>query len=262
MLLMRQPYGRAIASTITYAHPSWYASHGFLVVVQDVRGKGDSGGEFGGFAQEAADGADSIRWARQLEGSNGQVGCYGFSYQGLTQLLSDDPTAIPDCLAPAMTGLNECCDWAVTGGAHWWALGLGWGLQLAAQRCQRRGDGSGWRAIRRSLETGSFLEEGLELLERHDPEGMARRWLLEPANGNWPCHRPPPTLLRQPMLLIGGWWDPPPGRDPGPLGPIPPRRRPAHPADRRLEPYQLAGGHRSAATGLLPTPSAAPAPAP
>ena len=208
VLLMRQPYGRAIASTITYAHPSWYASHGFQVVVQDVRGKGDSGGEFGGFAQEAADGADSIRWARQLEGSNGQVGCYGFSYQGLTQLLSDDPTAIPDCLAPAMTGLNECCDWAMTGGAHWWALGLGWGLQLAAQRCQRRGDGSGWRAIRRSLETGSFLEEGLGLLERHDPEGMARRWLLEPANGNWPCHRPPPTLLRQPMLLLGGWWDP------------------------------------------------------
>ncbi|MEY3962940.1 MAG: hypothetical protein RLZZ106_195, partial [Cyanobacteriota bacterium] len=39
---MRQPYGRAIASTVTYAHPQWYAQHGFAVVVQDVRGRGDS----------------------------------------------------------------------------------------------------------------------------------------------------------------------------------------------------------------------------
>ena len=36
-LLMRQPYGSRIASTVTYAHPAWWASHGFLVVVQDVR---------------------------------------------------------------------------------------------------------------------------------------------------------------------------------------------------------------------------------
>ena len=32
VLLMRQPYGREIASTVTYAHPSWWASNGYLVV--------------------------------------------------------------------------------------------------------------------------------------------------------------------------------------------------------------------------------------
>lgn len=210
VLLMRQPYGRAIASTITYAHPSWYAAHGFLVVVQDVRGRGASEGEFRGFAQEAADGADTIRWARQLEGSNGQLGCYGFSYQGLTQLLSDDPVAIPDCLAPAMTGLDERGDWASEGGAHWWALGLGWGLQLAAQRCQRLGDGPGWQAIRSSLTSGSFLQDGLDLLARHDPAGMAYRWLQQPAEppSGAVAHQPPAALLARPMLLIGGWHDP------------------------------------------------------
>ena len=65
-LLMRQPYGRAIASTVTYAHPSWYAQHGFVVVVQDVRGRGESEGNFQGFAQEASDGADAVRWVRKL----------------------------------------------------------------------------------------------------------------------------------------------------------------------------------------------------
>ena len=45
-LLMRQPYGKEIASTVTYAHPAWWASHGYLVVIQDVRGQGESGGVF------------------------------------------------------------------------------------------------------------------------------------------------------------------------------------------------------------------------
>ncbi|MFQ6537387.1 MULTISPECIES: CocE/NonD family hydrolase [Aphanothece] len=210
VLLMRQPYGRAIASTVTYAHPSWYAAHGFLVVVQDVRGQGDSEGAFGGFAQEARDGADTLRWARQLEGSNGRLGCYGFSYQGVTQLLSDAPEAMPDCLAPAMAGCDERLHWASSGGAHWWSLGLGWGLQLAAQRCRRDGDGAGWAAIRQSLASGTFPTEGAALLKRHDPEGMAQRWLaLDPAVPEaWPRHEPQPGIWQRPMLLIGGWHDP------------------------------------------------------
>jgi putative CocE/NonD family hydrolase len=41
-LLMRQPYGRDIASTVVYAHPIWFARHGYNVVIQDVRGRGGS----------------------------------------------------------------------------------------------------------------------------------------------------------------------------------------------------------------------------
>ena len=209
-LLMRQPYGRAIASTVTYAHPRWYADHGFLVVVQDVRGQGDSEGAFGGFAQEAADGADCLRWLRALPACNGRVGSYGFSYQGLTQLLSDDPEALPDCLAPAMAGADERLHWASSGGAHWWALGLAWGLQLAAQGCRRRGDGAGWQELRRSLDSGRFLEEGPELLQRHDPGGMALGWLRRDAAraADWRRHPLPKALAQRPMLLIGGWHDP------------------------------------------------------
>ncbi|MCP9774707.1 CocE/NonD family hydrolase [Cyanobium sp. WAJ14-Wanaka] len=213
-LLMRQPYARAIASSVTYAHPAWYAQHGFLVVVQDVRGRGDSGGDFQGFTQEARDGADTISWLRQLPQCNGRVGSYGFSYQGLTQLLNDssssEAASLPDCLAPAMAGLDERLHWASEGGAHWWALGLGWGLQLAAQRCQRDSDLEGWQKIRTSLEDGSFLNEGLQLLESYDPSGMALAWLRQDprkAQG-WVRHQPPEALLRKPMLLIGGWHDP------------------------------------------------------
>lgn len=51
-LLMRQPYGRDIASTVVYAHPIWFARCGYNVVIQDVRGRGDSGGEFYPFRHE------------------------------------------------------------------------------------------------------------------------------------------------------------------------------------------------------------------
>ena len=213
---MRQPYGRAIASTVTYAHPSWYAAHGFLVVVQDVRGRGDSEGDFNGFSQEAPDSADAVRWVRQLGACNGRVGTYGFSYQGLSQLLNDSGTpassadGLPDCLAPAMAGLDERLHWASEGGAHWWSLGLGWGLQLAAQRCARQGDHQGWQAIRQCLESGQHTTHGLALLERYDPTGMALTWLRRDTGqrDGWLVHQPTAELLRQPMLLLAGWHDP------------------------------------------------------
>ena len=214
VLLMRQPYGRAIASTPTYAHPRWYASHGFLVVVQDVRGTGASGGSFGGFAQEARDSAETVLWARQLPGSSGRLGTYGFSYQGLTQLLNHDPAqradALPDALAPAMCGLDECAHWCASGGAHWWALSLAWGLQLAALQCRRRGDSDGWHQIRLSLTSQRFVDEGLALLQRLDPGNMVLGWLMrDPATPeSWSVHPVDPGLWSRPMLLIGGWHDP------------------------------------------------------
>ena len=57
---MRQPYGHRLASTVVYAHPSWYAQQGYLVFVQDVRGCGESEGEFQGFSQEISDGSSSL----------------------------------------------------------------------------------------------------------------------------------------------------------------------------------------------------------
>ncbi len=131
-LLMRQPYGKAIASTVTLPHPEWWCRHGFMVLVQDVRGQGDSGGVFKGFSQEAEDTATTLDWIRDHPDCNGRIGLYGFSYQGLTQLLAPEDCAPPDCMAPAMCGLDERNHWSCEGGAHWWHLGLGWGLQLAA----------------------------------------------------------------------------------------------------------------------------------
>ena len=209
-LLMRQPYGRAIASTVTLPHPLWWANQGFAVFVQDVRGQGSSEGTFQGFGQEASDTAATLTWLRERAECNGRIGLYGLSYQGLTQLLAPEDCPAPDCLAPAMCGLSEREHWSCEGGAHWWHLGLGWGLQLAALQAKRRNDPTAWNEIQGALVDGRYLREGVELLERHDPKGMALRWLQQPADQaeGWIHHRPTAAWLNKPMLLIGGWWDP------------------------------------------------------
>ncbi len=130
-LLMRQPYGRDIASTVTYAHPVWFARHGYNVVIQDVRGRGDSGGEFYPFRHEARDGAETIAWLTVRPESNGSIGMYGFSYQGMTQLLA--AAEAPDslvCIAPGMTAHDLYHGWFYHHGALRLGSVLGWGLQM------------------------------------------------------------------------------------------------------------------------------------
>ena len=210
VLLMRQPYGREIASTVTYAHPSWWARNGYLVVIQDVRGQGASEGEFSGFIQEASDTSETHDWVRSMPECNGLLGTYGFSYQGLTQLIAEEGTPPPDCMIPAMTGLSENEHWSCEGGAFWWHLGIGWGLQLAAQKAQREKNSNAWHEIRESLESKKYLLNGHKLLKKNDPEGMANKWLKlsERENVHWNSYKPLDSWLKKPLLLIGGWWDP------------------------------------------------------
>ncbi|HEV2275587.1 MAG TPA: CocE/NonD family hydrolase [Acidobacteriaceae bacterium] len=139
-LLMRQPYGRDIASTVVYAHPVWFARHGYQVVIQDVRGRGDSEGVFYPFRHERKDGAETIAWLRSHPRCNGSIGMYGFSYQGMTQLLAavEQPQGLV-CIAPAMTACDLYHGWFYRHGALRLASSLGWGLQMLRADVRRMG---------------------------------------------------------------------------------------------------------------------------
>ncbi len=139
-LLMRQPYGRDIASTVVYPHPVWFARHGYNVVIQDVRGRGDSEGEFYPFRSERRDGAETIQWLRSRPESNGKIGMYGFSYQGATQLLAaaEQPEGLL-CIAPAMTACDLYHGWFYHHGALRLSSAMGWGLQMLRSDARRLG---------------------------------------------------------------------------------------------------------------------------
>ena len=138
VLLLRLPYNRRLAQTILYAHPSWYAAHGYAMVVQDVRGRWASAGTFDPIAAEAADGADTIAWAASQPWSNGRVGMYGFSYPGMLQLLAgaERPPGL-QAIVPALAPSQMREGWLYNGGAFALALALGWTLELGRDLARR-----------------------------------------------------------------------------------------------------------------------------
>ncbi len=85
VLLTRLPYGKDLQLGTSVLDPIKAAQAGYVVVVQDVRGRYRSEGKFVPFVSEYEDGYDTVEWAARLPGSNGSVGMYGLSYFGKTQ---------------------------------------------------------------------------------------------------------------------------------------------------------------------------------
>ena len=83
VLLKRTPYNRHDPATGVLL-----ASHGYVVVLQDTRGRYGSEGEFYPFRHEAEDGYDTVEWAAALPFADGRVGMFGGSYVGATQMLA------------------------------------------------------------------------------------------------------------------------------------------------------------------------------
>ena len=64
------------------------AAHGYVVIIQDVRGRYSSEGEWYPFRNESNDGYDTVEWAASLPYSNERVGMFGGSYVGASQMLA------------------------------------------------------------------------------------------------------------------------------------------------------------------------------
>ena len=70
----------------TYHDRAYYFSHnGYVFVLVDARGRGNSGGAFEPFANEGRDGYDIVEWLARQPWSNGKVAMWGGSYNGFTQ---------------------------------------------------------------------------------------------------------------------------------------------------------------------------------
>jgi uncharacterized protein len=99
-LLMRTPYGRGDSGDIG----ELVNDMGIVFVVQDIRGRFDSGGEFSIFRDDRADGHTTINWITEQPWSNGKVATFGGSALGITQYM----------LAPD-AGDGLVCQWVEVG---------------------------------------------------------------------------------------------------------------------------------------------------
>jgi uncharacterized protein len=110
------------------------ARRGFVVIVQDTRGRYMSDGVARPH-DEAEDGYDTIAWARTLPYADGKVGMWGGSYLATTQLLA--ATLQPEGLVALFpsSSYNSRYDMVFQGGAFYLNDGLGWNLgQMADVR--------------------------------------------------------------------------------------------------------------------------------
>ena len=136
VILMRTPYDKSV---------SWAVSpvlkmvlRGYVVIIQDVRGRYTSEGEWYPFKHEQADGFDTVEWAAALPYSNGKVGMMGASYVGATQMLAAiaQPPHLA-AIAPNMTASNYHDGWTYQGGAFEQWFDQNWTSQLAQNTLQR-----------------------------------------------------------------------------------------------------------------------------
>ncbi|BCI52769.1 hydrolase [Mycolicibacterium litorale] len=210
-LLVRGPYGRGWPFSALFA--GVYATRGYHVVVQSVRGTFGSGGEFTPMVHEKDDGADTAAWLRDQPWFTGSFATVGLSYLGFTQwaLLTDPP---PELKAAVITvGPHDFR--ASTWGTGSFSLNdfLGWSDMVAHQE-----DSRGVAALVRQVRARRALARATADL----PLGEAGRRLLGSGAGwyeswieraddaaFWDRLRATEALDRVnvPILLFGGWQD-------------------------------------------------------
>jgi hypothetical protein len=215
VILMRTPYDKSVSWAVSPAYQ--IAAHGYVVVVQDVRGRYTSEGDFYPFRHESDDGYDAVEWAAALPFSNGKVGMTGGSYVGATQMLA--AIAHPPHLAgicPVVTASNYHDGWTYQGGALEQWFDQNWTTQLATNTL--------WRLI--AKDTNALLGAPMLPLTRYPafhyaslPAGADSTAQLAPYYLDWLAHPDYDAYWRQwsieehfsdiqvPALHIGGWYD-------------------------------------------------------
>ena len=142
VLLCRTPYDKSAAGYVETAQE--LGSRGYIVVVQDLRGRYESDGEWPWAWEDEAtisdgqDGYDTVEWAVGLPGSDGQVGTWGHSYPSwcIWMLASDQP---PSLKAIYPTGMNALFT-DLNFGIFETGRRLQWPYRMAVDARRRAGD--------------------------------------------------------------------------------------------------------------------------
>ncbi len=174
VLLVRTPYSRQ--GLREFYDPIRWAREGWAVVLQDVRGRFDSTGDFRPFHQEADDGYDCLEWCATQSWSDGRVAMAGLSYNGVTQwqaAAARHPAL--KAISPGVTAASYRDDWFYEGDAFQLGFPTGWAAMLAASATD-----SGRRNAKQALKLAQSWDRLLT-----DPRAQERLGELFPDYARW-----------------------------------------------------------------------------
>lgn len=139
VLLTRLPYGKDFPLGSSALDPAQAARRGYVVIVQDTRGRFTSEGEWAPFRFEAEDGYDTVEWAAKLPYSDGNVGMYGASYFGFTQwsAATQQPPSLK-AMVPYITWNDPLNGVLFRGGALELGVMASWQLMMGMDELARR----------------------------------------------------------------------------------------------------------------------------
>src|SRR3972149_7218634 len=141
-VLTRTPYNKNLMfpTNAGYLNPQRMTRAGYGVVIQDVRGTGDSEGRASLWKQEVEDGYDAVEGVAAMPWCNGKVGMYGFSYFGYTQLAA--AVARPPhlkAICPGMTHhVARSFPFSAKGDTYKLQIHLSWYLTRSLQELARK----------------------------------------------------------------------------------------------------------------------------
>lgn len=210
-ILMRTAYDRTTpASRALQVDAVALAQAGYAVVLQDVRGRFESAGEFVPFVNEGADGSATLEWIRDQSWCNGSVAMAGISYNAFCQLAAAvSDSGCLQAIAPGLGPFDIRTSWLRVGGVDNLALNLSW-------------------LVGSLLPTDPRTPDPELLLRAWDnPRATARAGLANPALDDTPAAawikewmQPVPYAgnagvpdkemlgdLRIPALVVAGWYD-------------------------------------------------------
>ena len=221
-LLQRTPYDKSSPNSRSGPVDAIRgAMNGYAMVIQDVRGRHSSEGEFYTFVNEAEDGFNSVEWVAGQPWCNGKVGMYGVSYVGATQWLSakaKPPSLV--AIAPGVTAADYHEGWAWQGGAFELGFNLSWAVgPLVAANWDNlsRRLGLSMEGLAGVVRAKDNLTEGYLHLPTQDmphlKNGLADYyydWLAHPDYDDYwkkVCIQESHSDITVPSLNMGGWYD-------------------------------------------------------
>jgi putative CocE/NonD family hydrolase len=221
-LLTRTPYDKNNVQQHVWCglDPVLTARQGFLVVIQDVRGRFASEGDWDPLRCEREDGYDSVEWAASLAGSNGHVGMFSASYCGNTQwsAAAERPPSLT-AISPAFTWAEPLDGLFGRGGALELGLALRWAVEHGLDTVGRRERDEATRQERLNalIDEWDRLEgdgywtlpvDDIAVLHRHGVPALGGLGPIDNADAvGWSRVTGAYEQVTVPTLHTGGWYD-------------------------------------------------------
>ena len=201
-ILMRTPYSNNGDDIVKTA--IGYANRGYACVMQDVRGRWDSDGDYYPFHQEAKDGYDTQEWLGEQTWCNGNIGMVGGSYLGGVQWLSAPlKSKYLKAIAPRVMCTDYYRGLVHPGGTFQLNVMMTWGMRTSGRTAQTI-DYHNWTKAFHSLplaDLGGSTGRNMPFWQDwHEHENDDEYWDEVNTERRF-CD------IEVPALIMGGWYD-------------------------------------------------------